>query len=174
MNCASFTIRPARPDDYSLISALHSEASGPGRFARTAYRVRESCAPDAALCLTAWNGRDLAGAVHFTPIIIGGAGGALLLGPLAIAPRYKGQGWGSTLMRDGLAKAKMAGYKIVILVGDLAYYQKAGFETVPAGQIRLPGPVDPGRLLAAELVPGSLTHYRGLVSGGYRLTAAES
>ena len=36
------TIRPARPADSAAISALNARAMGPGRFARTAYRVREA------------------------------------------------------------------------------------------------------------------------------------
>jgi predicted N-acetyltransferase YhbS len=34
---------------------------------------------------------------------------------------------------------------------------------VPLGQIRLPGPVDPARLLALELAPGALGNATGLV-----------
>ena len=41
----SVLIRPAGPDDSAEIAALHERAMGPGRFARTAYRVREGAAP---------------------------------------------------------------------------------------------------------------------------------
>jgi len=36
---------------------------------------------------------------------------------------------------------------------------------VPPGQITLPGPVDPARLLAVELVPAALTGATGAVKG---------
>jgi predicted N-acetyltransferase YhbS len=52
----------------------------------------------------------------------------------------------------------------VLLVGDEPYYARLGFVRVPAGRIALPGPVNPERLLAAELRPGALSDYRGLVT----------
>jgi predicted N-acetyltransferase YhbS len=42
-----------------------------------------------------------------------------------------------------------------MLVGDEPYYGKHGFRQIPNGQVRLPGPVDPGRLLVAELTQGA-------------------
>jgi predicted N-acetyltransferase YhbS len=48
-------------------------------------------------------------------------------------------------------------------VGDLPYYERFGFVNVPPGQIILPGPVNPRRLLARELVDGALSRYRGSV-----------
>ena len=51
---------------------------------------------------------------------------------------------------------RSAGISLVVLVGDEPYYGKLGFRRIPFGRIILPGPVDPGRLLAAELVPGAL------------------
>jgi predicted N-acetyltransferase YhbS len=53
---------------------------------------------------------------------------------------------------------------LVLLVGDTAYYGRFGFAPVPTGQIRLPGPVDPARLLAAELRLGTLATFRGLIA----------
>ena len=51
-----------------------------------------------------------------------------------------------------------------MLVGDEPYYARFGFVRVPPGQIWLGGPADPARILAAELAPGALSIYRGLVS----------
>ena len=65
-------------------------------------------------------------------------------------------------MRRGLEAARAGGYELVILVGDEPYYARMGFGRVPAGQITLPGPVDPTRLLAAELVAGALVRAQGL------------
>jgi predicted N-acetyltransferase YhbS len=67
------------------------------------------------------------------------------------------------LLRDGRARARAAGYRLVVLVGDMPYYGRFGFNPVPPGQIRLPGPVDPNRLLALELVPGALANASGLM-----------
>lgn len=165
MTLSQFIIRPQRDGDAQIINALHAQAFGPGRFARSAYRVREEAALDPDLSLTAWNGDEIIGVVHFTRIHIGGKNGALLLGPIAVAPQLHGQGWGMKLIREGLSRARTAGHHLVLLVGDLPYYAKVGFSVVPNGQISLPGPVNPARLLAAELTPGSIADYSGLVRG---------
>jgi predicted N-acetyltransferase YhbS len=165
MTLPQFAIRPQKIADANAIGTLHAKAFGPGRFARTAYRVRESAGVDLDLSLTAWSGEDLIGVIHFTRIAIGDRDGALLLGPLAVAPEFHGQGWGMKLIREGMARGAAAGFRLVLLVGDLPFYGKAGFTTAPPGRIRLPGPVDPARLLAAELISGSLAEYAGMVKG---------
>ena len=44
MTDLSLVIRPERPEDAPAIERLHARAFGPGRFARTAYRLREGAA----------------------------------------------------------------------------------------------------------------------------------
>ena len=163
MSSANVQIKPEAPDDAAILSTLAAEAFGPGRFARTAYRVREGVPPIADLSLTASLDGRVVGGVRFTAVSIGKKDKALLLGPLVVDPVYKGQGFGVALVREGLARARAAGHRLVVLVGDMPYYGRFGFVPVPPGQIRLPGPVDPNRLLALELVPGALAHSTGLV-----------
>ena len=40
MNDISLTILPETPDDAPAIERLHERTFGPGRFAKTAYRLR--------------------------------------------------------------------------------------------------------------------------------------
>ncbi len=157
-------IRLSGPEDHAAIEQLHKEAFGPGRFARTAYRVRET-ADMHGFGLVSWHDGELVGAVQFTPVSIGGRIGAMMLGPLAVAPRFKAQGFGRALVEDGVARARELGGQIVILVGDLPYYARMGFRRVPPGQILMPGPVDGARILARELQDGALARFSGLVSG---------
>jgi predicted N-acetyltransferase YhbS len=165
MTTSTASIRLQTPDDLELLAAMNDRAFGPGRFARTAYRVREGAITEPRLNLCAVLQDKIAGSVQFTPVSIGGEPGALLLGPLIIEESYKNQGHGLKLMLDGMNRARELGYRLVILVGDLPYYARAGFELVPPGQVTLPGPVDPLRLLYAELAPGALGGYRGVVKG---------
>lgn len=162
---ANVTVRSATPDDVAAISTLNEVAFGPGRFARTAYRVREGTGLVSRFCkVCVTETGEIIAAVRFTPIRIGGRNAALLLGPLAVAPAYANQGFGRKLIALGLEEAKAAGQEIVLLVGDEPYYGKLGFQRIPRGQVALPGPVDPNRLLAAELKPGALAETKGLVS----------
>ena len=162
------TVRPVVPDDIPAIRDLQPRAFGPGRFARTAYRIREGLPPISRFCLVAVAGSELIAAIRFTQVKIGGVAGALLLGPLAVEPAYAGLGHGKRLVADGLANAKAAGVRLSVLVGNEPYYARFGFVRVPPGQIWLPGPVDPMRILAAELAPGALAGYRGLITADYR------
>jgi predicted N-acetyltransferase YhbS len=162
------TLRPPAPADLPVISELHARAFGPGRFARTAYRVREGTPAISPYCLVAEMAGSIIAALRMTEVEIGGQGKALMLGPLAVDTPYEGQGHGRRLIRESLDLARTAGIEIVVLVGDEPYYGRLGFVRVPAGQITMPGPVDPARLLAAELSDGALGRYSGLVLG--RLT----
>lgn len=160
MTCKTI-IRPVTQDDLEQISDLHANAFGPGRFARTAYRVREGAHVVSPFCLAASRGGVVVGAVRMTEIEIGGKGGALLLGPLVVDPSLKGEGIGRALLSECIEQARYDGYQLILLVGDLAYYERVGFVRVPPGQVALAGPVDPLRLLAAELQPGSLSAAHG-------------
>jgi predicted N-acetyltransferase YhbS len=155
MNSHSFDIRPIDPADDAIVDALHEIAFGPGRFTRTAYRLREGVPPDPRLSFAAVAGGALVGSVWMTPIRIG-ARPALLLGPLAVRPDWSGRGVGRALVRRALDAARADEHKLVMLVGDLPYYGPLGFQQVAPGTITLPGPVDPARILLAPLAPDAL------------------
>jgi predicted N-acetyltransferase YhbS len=164
MLALSWLIRNETPEDLPAIEALQAEAFGPGRFAKTAFRLREGIAHDVRLSFVGMSGDVFAGSVWLTPITIGGAP-SQLLGPLAVAPAFKNRGLGRLLVNQSLKTALALGEKSVLLVGDAPYYGPLGFEPVPPGRITLPGPVDPARLLIANLHPGSETP-SGPVRGG--------
>lgn len=160
-----FTMRPVAAADLPKISDLHERTFGPGRFARTAYRIREGLPAISDCCLVATVGSQLAAAIRFAPVTVGGRPDALMLGPLAVEPHLAGQGYGRHLVAAGIARARERGYRLMILVGDLPYYGRFGFKPLPRGLLALPGPVNPDRLLALELAEGALADYAGLVAG---------
>ena len=157
-------LEPATDDDAEPIERLSERVFGPGRFARAAYRIRETTDADPGLSFVARVGTLLVGASAMTPITIGSAP-ALLLGPLIVEPVFRSQGIGEALVKRSLEAAKAAGWKLVILVGDEPYYARMGFQRAPAGRISLPGPVNPERLLYCELEPGALAATNGEARG---------
>jgi len=66
-------------------------------------------------------------------------------------------------MERALADAKAKGHRLVVLVGDEPYYARVGFKRVPKGQVTMMGPVDPARMLVAELVEGAFAGVSGTV-----------
>lgn len=162
----SFTIEAQGAADLPAVEDLLDRAFGPDRHGRTAYRLRDGVEPVAELSLVARSPERFLGTLRFWPIEIAPENGgdniaALLLGPLAVAPDLKGKGIGITLMREGLARAREAGHRAVILVGDFDYYRRVGFVRMAPGQFTMPGPVDEARLLYLELAPGSLDGIAG-------------
>ncbi len=162
MTDLSITILPETDDDALAIERLHERTFGPGRYARTAYRIREGIAHERMLSYTARVGTLLVGSLRLSPVRIGNAP-ALLLGPLTIEPPFRDRGVGLALMQRALADAKERGHKLMILVGDEPYYARVGFKRVPRGRVKMPGPVDPARLLVVELVEGAFEGVTGAV-----------
>jgi predicted N-acetyltransferase YhbS len=162
MNDLALTILPETPDDAPAIDRLHERTFGPGRFARTAFRIRERRGHKLDLSFTARIGTLLVGSVQLTPVHIGPVK-ALLLGPLTVEPPFRSRGIGKALIVRSLEEARANGHMLVFLVGDEPYYGQHGFRKTLHGQVRMPGPVDPDRLLVAELSPGAFGGVTGLI-----------
>jgi predicted N-acetyltransferase YhbS len=162
MNDLSLTILHETPADTAAIERLHERTFGPGRFARTAFRIRERIDHRLDLSFTARIGTLLVGSVWQTPIRIG-ATPALFLGPVTIEPPFRGRGIGQALIGRALDEARDKGHRLVVLVGDIPYYGRLDFRAIPKGQAKMPGPVDPARLLVCELVEGAFADVGGMI-----------
>jgi predicted N-acetyltransferase YhbS len=162
MSDISVSILPETADDAVAIERLHERTFGPGRYAKSAYRLREQIDHIRELSFTAWIGTLLIGSVWLSAIRIGDTK-ALLLGPLTVEPAFRERGVGQALIERALKEAAQKGHRLVVLVGDEAYYEKCGFKHIPRGRAIMPGPVDPARLLIAELSAGAFDGVSGPV-----------
>ena len=154
---------PERREDAAAVEALIDRAFGPGRFAKTAERLREGAQAHPELSVCAWVGPHLAGAVRLWPARIG-EHSAVFLGPIAVERALRHHGLGAELVEQACLRARSAGEQVVILVGDTGFFGTLGFEPVPPGRVTLPGPVDPKRLLWTALSPGALEGVGGALS----------
>ncbi|MBZ9678744.1 GNAT family N-acetyltransferase [Mesorhizobium sp. ES1-1] len=162
MSLADVTYLPETPAHDLQINAINEEAFGPGRFVLAAYKIRESGGHDRSLSFVAVDGDTVVASVRMTRVAAG-AGRALMLGPLAVRPAFKNLGIGRRLVAIALEAAAKAGAPAVMLVGDEPYYGPLGFKRIPRGQISMPRPVDPDRLLAHEIMPGAVARLSGEV-----------
>jgi len=162
MNDVALSILPESAADAAAIERLHERTFGPGRYAKTAYRLREAIAHRPEVSFTAHIGTLLVGSVRLSPVRIGDAK-ALLLGPLTVEPVFRERGVGQALIQRALDEARARGHRLVILVGDEPYYGKCGFRPIAPGLVTMPGPVDPARLLVAELTDGAFAGVSGPV-----------
>ena len=157
---AAFTIVADSPAFQLVTEALHALVFGPGRFARTAYRVRGRQGHERRLSFAAFVDGHLIASVWQTYVHVG-ATPAILLGPLAVHPDFAGKGYGQALLSSALKAAFATPAKAVILIGDAPYYARAGFATIGHQRIGWPGPVDPARVLVVELESGAASHLAG-------------
>ncbi|MCR9255464.1 MAG: N-acetyltransferase [Alphaproteobacteria bacterium] len=144
-----------RPADGPAIETLLDRAFGPNRHGRTVYSLRDGVAPAVGLCFTARPATDqpISAVLRFWPVTAGGEP-ALLLGPLAVDPHFAGQGYGRALMRHGIDAAFDRDWRVIVLVGEAAYYGPFGFSEDAARGLDLPGPMTPGRCLMALTADG--------------------
>jgi predicted N-acetyltransferase YhbS len=155
-------IRAERPEDAEAVEALVAQVFGPGRFAKSAYRLREGVDPEKELSFVAVESGELRGSVRFWPIYVGEQS-ALLLGPLAVQSDQRGRGIGIALMQAGIDQAKRLRHRAIVLVGDPPYYARVGFSPLPRDSVKFPGPVDRGRILGLALAEGALEYLKGRV-----------
>ena len=141
-NIQPLVVAPELPRDRAEADALIMAAFGPGRYAKTAERVRERA--HMAAGFVARDGERLVGSVRLWSIEIEGQP-ALFLGPITVAADDRKAGLGADLVAACVDYAKRCDVAGILLVGDLSYFTRFGFEPAPA--VHLEGPADPRRVL---------------------------
>ena len=140
-------LRPETPGDAASIEGLLDHAFGPGRFVKVSERVREFARyrPDLSFC--AVYAGQVVGVVRLWDIRIGTTP-ALFLGPLAVHSGRRLDGLGGRLVQHAGEAADTHGEGPILLVGDSPYFERLGYSAAATQGVRLPGPVDPRRVLA--------------------------
>ena len=172
---SALRIRDERASDIFARENLLDAAFGAARHEKTSERLREGRMPAAGLALAAMQGGRLVGTLRMWHVDAGSSAcPALLLGPLAVAASHRSQGLGTRLICEALYRALVRGHQAVLLVGDLAYYERFGFRRGLASGLDLPGPVERERFLGLELEAGALAQARGMVvaSGAFEVALA--
>lgn len=135
-------IRSETPADAAAVDRLVLEVFGPGRFAKSAERIREKA--HLAAGYVAPGEMRLIGSVRLWAITVDGLE-ALFLGPIAVASETRDQGIGADLVKVCLEHARAMDVAGVLLVGDPPYFSRFGFQAAP--KVMLPGPADARRVL---------------------------
>jgi putative acetyltransferase len=155
-------IRPEEPKDRAAIQEVNLIAYGREDEARLVEELREG--HHARLSLVADAGGQIVAHVMFSAVQImtdDGPMQALVLAPLAVHPEQQQHGLGSTLLKDGLYLAAQRHHRVVLVVGDPAFYGRFGFsaELTKNLKCRFSGE----NFLALELVTGALKGVAGMV-----------
>ncbi|MGY1730646.1 GNAT family N-acetyltransferase [Geodermatophilus sp. SYSU D01045] len=121
-------VRRERPADAAAVDAVHRAAFPTDVEARLVGELRADAGFLPHLSLVAVDGDDVVGHVIATRGWIDPLDApALGLGPLGVRPDRQGRGVGTVLVHALVAVAEAAGERLVALLGDPAFYARAGF-----------------------------------------------
>ena len=161
-------VRPEGPADDAAVIQVVRRAMRP-QEALLVERLREEGA--VAYSLVAEESDAVVGHALFTVAAVG-TEKALALGPLAVAPEHQSRGIGTALVRAGLARARADGWRLVIVLGDPAYYQRFGF--APAHAMGIESPFEhSGDAFQALVLSGDRPPPHGKVTYAHAFTEIE-
>ena len=143
---------------------LFDRSFGPGRYAKTAERLREGNHCLRSCSHLALSEGNVIAAVKLWPLQIGEFEDAVFVGPVAVDAACRGSALGLDVTQTCLDVAAKAGWTLAVLIGDAPYFGRLGFQPISVSDFDLPGYVEPHRLLAKELKPGVLDGLSGSVS----------
>lgn len=83
------------------------------------------------------------------------------IGPIGVRPALQGQGVGSRLVAESLARARSDGELGAFLYGDPAFYERFGFEDARRWQVTTAGGDNFAAFMGLELQPNALSGLRG-------------
>lgn len=156
------TLRAEGRGDEEAVGVVHRRAFGRDDEARLVDALRAG--GHGRVSLVAVEHDAVVGHVLLSAVAIAAAGGAvagLALAPLAVLPERQRRGIGSALVREALGVARAEGHRVVLVLGDPAFYARFGFSVARAAALRTPYPRD--AFQALELVPGALAAVAGTV-----------
>ena len=144
-----YAIALEQADQAEAVLRLTDRAFGPGRYVKTAERLRENSTPLADLSYVALDGARVIGSVRLWPIFVQAADETrtpiAFLGPIVVDDAYRSHKIGSRLIATAVEAAFAKGLRAVLLVGACDFFEPLGFAR--AQGLVMPGPVDPNRLL---------------------------
>ncbi|MFC3100872.1 N-acetyltransferase [Altererythrobacter lauratis] len=142
--------------DPAMVEELLDRAFGPGRKARTAYKVRGDAPYLPALSFGLVDEEQmLVATIQAWPVALtdvqGRAHPLIMVGPVAVLPEKQGEGFGTALMLAQAQALGEIGRQVEplpqVLIGDAPYYGRFGFSADYTGGWTLPGPWEKDRLL---------------------------
>jgi putative acetyltransferase len=159
----AIAIRAEGPGDEAAVFALNDFAFDGPEESRIIAGLRD--AKLIALSLVAEEKGQILGHILFSwlPVTVDDRDvTAVALAPMAVHPHRQGQGIGSRLVREGLARLAGNGATAVIVVGHPGFYPRFGFSAEKAR--KLEAPFSGAAFMALELEPGALDGESGKVA----------
>ena len=157
-------VRDETDSDHLAVCEVHEAAFGQPSEAELVESLRVAAFPQ--ISLVAEFAGELVGHVFLSPVRIEGKrpkGACAGLAPVGVTPSAQGQGIGSALIREALARCPAIGWLTVFLLGAPAYYARFGFVLAAPLGLRYESELFDSHFQVLELEPGSLSGARGWV-----------
>ena len=137
-------------DNDKIIKLLH-KSFGPGRFARSVYRLREKNDRDTEFSYIYELNNQILSSISYYKTFLNNDINGLLLGPLAVDPEHRGKGYGVELVKYTITLIKKTkAYDFILVIGDYHYYEKFGFKKIN-NTFSFYGPVNSEKVLILPL-----------------------
>ena len=144
-------IRQISNEDNDKIIKLLYKSFGPGRFARSVYRLREKNDRDTEFSYIYEFNNQILSSISYYKTFLNNDINGLLLGPLAVDPEHRGKGYGVELVKYTIALIKKTmAYDFILVIGDYHYYEKFGFKKIN-NTFSFYGPVNSEKVLILPL-----------------------
>ena len=144
-------IRQISNEDNDKIIKLLYKSFGPGRFARSVYRLREKNDRDTEFSYIYEINKQILSSISYYKTFLNNDINGLLLGPLAVDPEHRGKGYGVELVKYTIALIKKTmAYDFILVIGDYHYYEKFGFKKIN-NTFSFYGPVNSEKVLILPL-----------------------
>lgn len=131
MDDLMITFRETTLDDMEQVKDVHVSAFGYEKEALLTIALLKDPTAESRLSLFAMRGEEPVGHILFTAAKFVGQDNSPqmhILAPLAVKKEYQNQGIGGKLIREGLARLKKSGSKMVFVLGHKEYYPRFGFK----------------------------------------------
>jgi predicted N-acetyltransferase YhbS len=143
----TFEIRYETIEDDFIVQEIVNNTFGPGRFAKTAYRIREDNLFQPLFGLVTENHLKKIVATVRVAYLNKNTKETAFLGPIAVQSDSRNLGLGMSLMKEAILEAKIYNVKKIILIGDPNYYCKFGFFEADKSEFKIKYPIDTKRIL---------------------------
>ena len=140
-------------NDHVEVERLLDLVFTPRRKLLSSYQLRGSANKvDSLSYVLKDNSNKIVGSIQFWNIRLHNhSSKGLLLGPLAIHPIYQSEGLGEKLVLNSIEKAYVNNWNWIVLVGDINYYSRFGFNKKATHGVTIGNGLDNARLLGLDI-----------------------
>lgn len=128
------TVRAERPSDERAVDGVVRAAFGRPDEAALVAALRRDARP--FVSLVADREGSLIGHVACSPVTLDGRPLGMGLAPVAVHPAHQRRGVGAALVRTALAACRDLGQRVVVVLGEPAYYARFGFRPAALAERR--------------------------------------